>query len=347
MVKRNVLNILYVYIEKEKEERAMRSLSHTISLAKRAIGNYFTKRPFCVSFEVTFNCNALCKHCNRGGPVEEQRVTPERYGEISRQIKPLVAQLSGGEPLLRNDLEQIVDALSVPKRAPYIVVITNGVLLTKERYCRLREAGADRFSLSLDYPDERHDEFRGVPGLFSHITTLIKELSSENNKEITLCCVIQSDNFKELVRMAELAREWNVSITFSAYTCLRTNDESFMLSSEELEEFREIIERLLDFNKKHRNIFTSDYVFKVIPDFFKHGYIPNCRTGERFLNVNPEGTLSPCGLIRTDYQSQKELREKFSKSNTCVYCYTSIRANSEKPAKYLIKDIKRNFGFQK
>lgn len=323
----------------------MGSLSRTLSLAKRAVGNYFTKRPFCVSFEVTYNCNALCKHCNRGGSAEEQRATPRRYGEISQQIKPLVAQLSGGEPLLRNDLEQIVDALSIPKSAPYIIVITNGVLLSKERYRRLREAGADEFSLSLDYPDERHDEFRGVPGLFNRISTLIKELSSENNRAITLCCVVQSRNFRELIRMAELAAKWNVNITFSAYTCLRTNDESYMLSSEELEEFREIIEHLLDFKKKYRNIYTSDYNLKVMPDFFKNGYIPNCRTGERFLNVNPEGTLSPCGLIRTDYQSQKELREKFSKSNTCVYCYTSIRANTEKPAKYLVRDSIRHFDF--
>ncbi len=249
--------------------------------------------------------------------------------------------------MLRNDLEQIVDALSVPKRAPYIVVITNGVLLTEERYHGLREAVTDEFSLSLDYPDERHDEFRGVPGLFGRILTLIKKLSSDNNKAITLCCVVQSKNFKELIRMAELAREWKVSITFSAYTCLRTNDESYMISGDELEEFKEVIMRLLDFKKKYRNIYTSDHIFKVMPDFFKNGYIPNCKNGERFLNVNPEGTLSPCGLIRTDYKSQKELREEFSKSNTCVYCYTSIRGNSEKPAKYLVKDSIRHFDFQK
>jgi len=186
-----------------------------------------------------------------------------------------------------------------------------------------------------------------VPGLFSRIATLIKDVSSENNKAIILCCVVQSNNFRELIRIAELARKWNVSITFSAYTSLRTNDESYMLSSEELEEFKEIIKRLLYFKRKHKNIYTSDHIFKVMYDFFKNGYIPNCSTGERFLNVNPEGTLSPCGLIRTDYRSQEELKEKFSKSNTCVYCYTSIRANSEKPTKYLVKDSIGHLGFQR
>ncbi len=316
----------------------MNSLGRTISLAKRGIKNYFTKRPFCVSFEVTHNCNARCKHCHLGGTVSEERATPQRYGELCRELKPLVAQVSGGEPLLRRDLEQIIEALKIPNRAPYIVVTTNGVLLTKERYRSLREAGVDEFSLSLDYPDERQDEFRAVPGLFNRIRTLIKELSSENDKAIILCCVVQSDNFRDLIRMAELAREWNVKLNFSTYTPLRTYDKSYMLSSKELHEFKDIIKRLLYFKKKHKNILTSDYVFKNMVDFFNNRYIHNCRTGERFFNVNPDGTLSPCGLIITNYKSQKELNEMFSKNNTCANCYTSIRANAEKSAKYLIKD---------
>lgn len=316
----------------------MNSLFRSISMAKCGTVNYFTKRPFCVSFEVTWRCNARCKHCHLGGPVQEKRASPQLYGEICRQIKPLVAQLSGGEPLLRKDLEQIVKEVRIPNRAPYIVVTTNGILLTKERYLRLREAGVDGFSLSLDYPDERHDEFRRVPGLFKHIKTLIKELSSENSRAITLCCVIQSDNFREIIKMAELAREWNVKINFSAYTLLRTKNKSYMLSKAEIEEFKEIIDKLLDFKKKNKNIYTSDYIFKKMPEFFEKGYLPNCRTGERFFNVNPDGTFSPCGLIITSYKFPKELKRKFSKNNTCTYCYTAIRGNGEKPTWYLVSD---------
>jgi MoaA/NifB/PqqE/SkfB family radical SAM enzyme len=318
----------------------MVSFVRTTSLAKRAIKNYFSKKPFCVSFEVTYNCNALCKHCHLGGgtPVNEERATPQRYGELCRQIKPLIAQVSGGEPLLRRDLEQIVKALRNSNGAPYIVVTTNGVLLTKERYIRLREAGVDEFSLSLDYPDERHDEFRGVPGLFKRIEAHMEDLKLEDDKGITLSCVVQSDNFRELIRMAELAWEWNVSISFSTYTFLRTNDKSYMLSSEELEEFKEIIKYLLDFKKKHKNIYNSDYVFKNMIEFFDNESLPNCRAGERFLVVNPDGSLSPCGLIIKEYKSPKEIKQGFMGSNDCEYCYTAIRANSEKPTKYLIKD---------
>jgi len=317
----------------------MVSFARTISLAQRGIKNYFLKKPFCVSFEVTRSCNARCKHCHLGGTVdEERRALPRKYGELCRELKPVVAQVSGGEPLLRRDLEQIIEALKIPDRAPYIVVTTNGTLLTKERYSRLREAGVDDFSLSLDYPDDRHDEFRGVPRLFKRIEALMEELKSENDKGITLSCVVQSDNFREMVRMAELSRKWNVSLNFSTYTPLRTQDKGFMLSKEESAELKEIIRHLLDLKKKYKNIYTSDYVFKNMIEFFEKGFLPNCRAGERFLVVNPDGSLTPCGLIIKKYKNQKEIKQEFMKNNECEYCYTSIRANSEKPAKYLIMD---------
>ncbi len=179
--------------------------------------------------------------------MNEDRVSPQRLGEICQELSPLVAQASGGEPLLRKDLEQIIQAFKVPNRAPYIVVTTNGTLLTKERYISLREAGVDEFSLSLDYPDDRHDEFRGIPGLFDKIEKILGDLKSEKNREINLCCVIQSDNFRFLLQMAELAKKWNVKLGFSSYTCLRTFNKSYMLSKKELEEFKEIIRQLIDF----------------------------------------------------------------------------------------------------
>jgi MoaA/NifB/PqqE/SkfB family radical SAM enzyme len=297
-----------------------------------------TTRPLCISFEVTHSCNAKCKHCHLHGPVEEDRASPEKLGEICRELSPVVAQASGGEPLLRKDLEQIIEAWRVPNRAPFIVVTTNATLLSLDRYSSLKKAGVDEFSISLDYPDEQHDEFRGVPGLFRKIEGLIEDLSSQRDKSISLCCVIQSDNFRLLPQMAELAKKWDVRLNFSAYNTLRTHDQSYMLSKNQQEEFKEIIPVLLDYQKKYKNIRTSGYVLWNMVKYFEQGYMPNCRTGERFFNVNPNGTLSPCGLIITDYKTREEFIEGFCKNNTCVYCYTSIRANTEKPRRYALWD---------
>lgn len=316
----------------------MISNTRAISLTKRAINNYIFQKPFCVSFEITHCCNAKCKHCHLGGHIDEHRISPEQLGQICREINPVIAQISGGEPLLRNDVEEIVKEFRRPNRAPYIDMTTNGFLLTPEKYYKLLHAGIDQFGISLDYPDDRHDEFRGIRGLFQRIEKLVTGLNGANDKAITLICVIQRDNFRDLLRMVELANDWKIKINFSTYTWLRTDDKSCLLSQEELEEFKDIITRLLELKEKYQNIFTSRYVFNMMVKFFENQSIPNCQTGRTFFNVNPNGTISPCGLFIKDYRSQKELREKFSCTNSCTYCYTSIRANTEKPLYHLIKD---------
>jgi len=314
------------------------SRSRQLNLIKRAVECFFLKRPYCVSFEVTYSCNATCAHCHLGGPVNEKRAAPQEFGRLSREIKPLVAQISGGEPLLRRDLEEIIQEIKTPQGVPYVVVTTNGATLSRDRYKSLIQAGVDEFSLSLDYPDERHDAFRGIPGLFRRLENLVKSLPADRDKAIVLACVVQSDNYKDLIRIADLAKEWGVKLNFSTYTYLRTQDKKFLLNEKQREELKEIIRRLLDYKKQHGIVLTSEYVFENMVDFFRDEEIPDCRNGRKFFVINPDATLSPCGLILRDYQSRKEIINKFSKNNTCTYCYTSIRANSEKPLKYLLKD---------
>jgi len=316
----------------------MSSIRRDLRLLIRGIRNYLTGRPLCISFEVTYACNARCRHCHLGGPVPgEKRAPADEFGRLSRWLQPVVAQVSGGEPLLRPDLEAIIRAIHRPNRPPYIVVTTNGALLNRKRYESLRQAGVDEFSLSLDYPDERHDEFRGIPGLFRKIETLVKELTPLDEKAITLSCVLQNDNFREAVSLADLARQWGVRLNFSTYTWMRTDNKNFMISLDNLPAFRATIETLRRYKKKYGTIYTSDYVFRQMPKYFEQGEIPNCRAGQRFFIVNPDGRLSPCGLIIRHYSNLEELKA-FRAENNCRTCYTSIRAGTERPARYLLFD---------
>jgi MoaA/NifB/PqqE/SkfB family radical SAM enzyme len=316
----------------------MISKRRALSLARRSVVNYFTRQPFCISFEVTYSCNARCKHCHLGGHVDGKLASAEEFGQAARKLKPVVAQISGGEPLLRRDIEDIVRAVRRPNRAPFIVLTTNGALLNKDRYARLREAGVDEFSLSLDYPDERHDVFRGIPGLFGKIESLAGALQGVKDRGITLSCVIQRDNFREIVKLCELAQEWGLRMNFSTYTWLRTKKMEYMIPPEELDELREILVWVRKFKKNNGTVFTSDYVLGKIPEFFARGEIPRCSAGKRFFVVNPDGSLSPCGLIIRSYRSQDELRDDFVKTNTCAACFTSIRGNQERPVRYLLFD---------
>jgi MoaA/NifB/PqqE/SkfB family radical SAM enzyme len=316
----------------------MISRMRMLSFTKRALYNYMAKRPLAISFEVTHNCNARCKQCHLGGRIVENQASPEQLGRICHALKPVVAQISGGEPLLRHDLLEIVHAFKRPGRAPYIDITTNGLLLTTEKYYKLLQAGVDQVAISLDYPDERHDEFRRVPGLFQRIKKVIESLNHEKCKDITLICVVQRDNYKDLVRIAQLAADWRVKVSFSAYTWLRTFDKSYLLNAGDIKEFRRITARLIEMRKRFGHISTTPYVWDNMAKFFENRSWPNCRTGWRFHNVNPDGTFSPCGLIIKDFRSQRELREKFSRTNTCTSCYTSIRGNTEKPIQYLFTD---------
>ncbi len=309
-----------------------------LSLARRGLGNYLLNRPLAISFEITHACNADCRHCHLGGPFQETRATAQDYGRICRELKPVIAQISGGEPLLRRDLDDIVREFRKPDRAPYIVITTNAALLTVERYAQLRAAGVDEFSISLDYPDKRHDDFRRIPGLFAKIRRLIEGLGASGDKAITFCCVVQRDNFRDLPSLAELARGWGAKINFSAYTPLRTNDQDYMISGADLEELREITRRLLAFRKENDTVFNTAYAFDNMIRYFEQGGFPRCRTGDRFCNVNPDGTFSPCGLIITRHPTLGDLREKFARTNTCTFCLTSIRSNCEKPLWRSIRD---------
>ncbi len=316
----------------------MSSFRRTLSLARRCVSNYFQRRPFCVSYEITYHCNARCRHCHLGGAIKEERAPVERFAAITRELRPVVVQISGGEPLLHPTLIPIIRATRRTNRSPYIVITTNGSLLSRQKYLELRQEGVDEFSLSYDYPDERHDEFRRINGLHRRIRDLMDGFGPNDHRAITLACVIQNDNFKDLITMADQARRWGVRISFSTYTWMRTKKKDYMVPRERLPELREMIGRVLAYKRKYRNIYTSDYILNRIAEFFEHETIPNCRAGESMLVVNPDGTLSPCGLVITRYHSFKDIKEDFVKNNKCTFCYTASRANAERPTRYLIKD---------
>jgi MoaA/NifB/PqqE/SkfB family radical SAM enzyme len=313
-------------------------ITRSLSLLKRGAQNLLLNRPLCVSFEVTRNCNARCRHCHLGEPLNEKRAAPEVFGRICRELKPVVAQVSGGEPLLRDDIEAIVRALQRKNRAPVIVLTTNGSLLTLEKYQRLLAAGVDHFSVSFDFPDQRHDEFRKIPGLFARITDLLEALNANGGHAVTLACVVHRENLRDLLDIAELGRKWRAHVNFSTYTWMRTRERELLIPPEEIAELKSTIDRLREHKRRYGIVRTSDFVFRKMIEYFELGALPGCRAGERFLVVNPDGSFSPCGLIMGEYRTQDEVVRQFSQSNTCADCYTSIRGNSEKPVRYLIAD---------
>ena len=306
------------------------SLLQGIELLTSGIRNYITNRPIVVSYEVTLSCNCNCLHCDLGGVIKnEKQITPEAYGDLTRCLKPLAAQISGGEPLLRKDIAAIVKAI---KKAgvKYAILVTNGVLLNESNYLRLREAGIDQFSVSLDFPDERHDEFRQRPGLYERLERTLPHLATFGYRDIILNTAITQANVREILPLAKKAAEWGVDMSYSAYTARRTGNKDYCLNNgEDLEILRQAINELIILKKQGAHLVNPELTLRDTLKFFEQKYMPNCKAGVRFLVVMPDRSLVPCSLQRNKYATREEMLEKFSRTNRCGDCYVAIRSYSE------------------
>jgi len=306
------------------------SLSQGVRLARKGIANYVINRPIVVSYEVTLSCNCNCHHCDLGGIIEnEKRITPEEYEDITRRLKPLAAQVSGGEPLLRKDIAGIVKAI---KRggAEYLVLVTNGALLNESNYIQLHDAGVTQFSVSLDFPDERHDEFRRRPGLYKRLDQTLPRLARFGFHNIILNTAITNANMREILPLARRAAEWGVDISYSAYTPLRTGDKGYCLDGEkDLGVLRQAVGELITLTKHDMHLTNPEHTLRDTLRFFEQGRMPNCKAGIKFLVVMPDGSLVPCSLHREKYATREEMMERFSRTNKCGDCYVAIRSYSE------------------
>lgn len=295
----------------------------------RGTWSFLTDRPLVVSYELTHSCTADCVHCDKGGikPGPLGTLSAEDYGRLHAKLKPMAVQLSGGEPTLRKDLEDIVRAVKEPSGLPYLILVSNSRLLTEEKYLRLRELGVNQFSISLDFPDERHDEFRRSPGLFAHMSKLIPALAKHGYYDIVMNSAITRENLPVLRANYEKAREWGVCISYSAYTPLRTGSMDLYISSpEDLDLLKRTMNELVELKRKQGGIVNSPWTLTGTYDFFKKGNIPGCNAGRRFMVVTPTGGLRPCSMYDPTYASQKEIMTKFVATNECGGCYVSIRA---------------------
>jgi MoaA/NifB/PqqE/SkfB family radical SAM enzyme len=296
--------------------------------------NWPAGRPIVVSFEVTDACSCYCKHCDHGGARDESRnLKPADYRRYMEKLQPCVVQVSGGEPLLRSDVGDIVRNIKGGSGIPYILLMSNWSHMTEEKYLELHEAGVDQFSVSLDFPDERHDDFRGYPGLYSHLSDLVPRLASLGHDDIVLNCCITSVNLAEINRLADKAKEWGVNVCYSSYTARRTGCQDYSLSTPE--QFA-LLKREFDQVDTRRDatnwIVSSPSTLVAMSRFFEQGRAPGCKAGHRFLVVTSDGHLQPCSMVFQRYPLEEHARmaEEFTKNNTCDECYVCIRANLDK-----------------
>jgi MoaA/NifB/PqqE/SkfB family radical SAM enzyme len=296
--------------------------------------NWLADRPIVVSFEVTDSCTCDCRHCDHGGMRDDSRnLTAREYRRYVDTLRPCVVQVSGGEPLLRPDLCEIVRNIKDGSGLPYTILVSSWSLMTEQLYLELRKAGVDQFSVSLDFPDDRHDSFRCYPGLYRHLEEIIPRLAQLGHDDIVLNSCITSENLGEIEAIADKAREWGVNLCYSAYSARRTGCRELLpVSKEQIE----AINRNLDHVEQRRDqtnwIVNSRSTLAATRRYFENSGMPGCSAGHRFLVVTSDGALQPCSMQFHRYPLDERGRmvTEFTRRNSCDQCYVSIRSYLDK-----------------
>ena len=279
------------------------------------------KRPLLVHFEVTLRCNAHCDFCDYWKtPAEARQHELASYADAARHFNPMLVTFTGGEPLMRRDLEGIVAAVDASVRLKYTTLITHGGMLTPERAVSLWNAGIHQFNISLDYLDGRHDDARGIPGLTDKIFAAVDGMRSRGIDNIRFNTVIKDDNLDQLMPIVHRAASLGCGVNFSVYTDAKNGNRGHMLDTPLHDALDDAIARLLELKRKHRGVITnSDAYLEQIPAWARGEITEPCRSGQRTIHIDPMGHVKRCPDFPTDFHWTEFRAYEPINCNACFY----------------------------
>jgi AdoMet-dependent heme synthase len=197
-------------------------------------------RPYVVSWNLTYRCNLACEHCylDAGGTplvgtenfADRSELGTEECFRVIDEIAAFAPEcltiLTGGEPLLRRDILEIVRRAA--ERELWVVVGTNGVSITENLARRLADSGARGLSLSLDALDpDRHDRFRNVRGAWRN-TVDGAEILNRTGLPFIVQTTAGSHNLGELEAIADFAHDRLAAKVWNLYFLVPTGRGQFV-----------------------------------------------------------------------------------------------------------------------
>jgi MoaA/NifB/PqqE/SkfB family radical SAM enzyme len=298
-----------------------------------------TRMPVLVHFEVTMRCNARCGFCDywKTDPAEKERELAS-FADAARRFNPMMVCFTGGEPLLRRDLEDLVRAVNEAISLKYITLITHGAMLTPERAMSLWDAGINQFSISLDYLDGRHDRARGIPGLASRILATVPRMREQGIDNIRFNTVIKNDNIDHVMTIVRRAESLGVGVNLSVYTAAKNGNDAHVLQEKHHAAIDQLVAELLAFKRRNRRVITnSDYYLRQIPRYVRGKMTEPCRSGIRTIHIDPTGHVKRCPDFPTDFHWREF---KTYKPVACNDCYYACRGEAQAPLTWSrIQDI--------
>jgi MoaA/NifB/PqqE/SkfB family radical SAM enzyme len=291
------------------------------------------KRPVLVHFEVTERCNAHCGFCNYWKtPSSARQYELDSFADAARFFRPMLVTWTGGEPLLRRDLEQLVAAVERVPGLKYTTLITHGGMLTPERAVSLWDAGIHQFNISLDYLDGRHDAARGIPGLTAKIFAAVDGMRARGIDNIRFNTVIKDDNLDQLMPIVERAASLGCGVNFSVYTDAKNGNRDHLLEAQHHAALDGVIARLLDYKRRRRGVITSsDMYLREVPRYVRGELTAPCRSGLRTIHLDPTGHVKRCPDFPTDFHWRDFRKYEPIACNACFY---ACRGEAQAPLEW-------------
>ncbi len=249
--------------------------------------------PNLMSFAVNDVCNAACEHCSFFSAVEEKGRASLTLAQASKAIADAqdlgvsMINFVGGEPLLREDLPQIIK--SVDKDRASTLLFTNGWAL-EERAKELRQAGLDSVFVSVDAADSnQHDQFRRTPGLFQRALRGIQRAKSLGfSTGFSATMTPEAWQAGELQRIIELAKNVGVHevFVFDAMPSGRYKERTDLVDNTDWLE--EMIQSAVRYNRDDR------YPGVTFMAYMSSHRSVGCSCGTSYFYLSPYGDMMSC-----------------------------------------------------
>jgi AdoMet-dependent heme synthase len=267
--------------------------------------------PHVVAWNLTRRCNLACAHCYiAAGPTESAtgELPTQDCLRIVDEIlavnpSPMII-LSGGEPLLREDLEEIARAAS--SRGATVVVGTNGTGLTSARIAALKKAGVRGVAVSVDsLRPSYHDRFRHGRGSLEETQAAIERLR-EQRLDVVIQTTVTRGNRAELERLVAWAAAEG-AVAFNCYFLVATGrGEALGRGDLSPEDYETVLADLARWQRDYRGRLMVRA--KCAPHFMRHvhqidpespvlNYETRCPCGTQYCRITPDGKLTPCPYL--------------------------------------------------
>ncbi|MFH1509298.1 MAG: radical SAM protein [bacterium] len=274
-----------------------------------------TPYPIDAVLAITYQCNSKCSMCNIWKDQTKGTMEPKEYKKLPKTLK--YVNISGGEPFMRQDIVEIIEAINERCNGPEIVISTNGFtpeLIKRQMERFMKTVPQIGIAFSLDGIGKMHDEIRGVPGGYEKVMKTLQEVKSLGLKNIRFAFTAQDKNIAHFCKVYDLAVKEGIEFTCAV---VQSSEHYFKKQNEKLarlDQFKKEFEyvkknELRSMNKKRwARAYFIDGLYNVLED--QPRKLPSLAMGDFFF-LDPLGFVYPSNVISEKMGNIKD--ESFAK----------------------------------